>query len=171
MGWFYTKFSQDAFLARVKNPTNIRHMALSLPLRKSDVMTMDGSSQKAQDDLEQSVKFFGELQSRGRWRVSLNLKTLTLVFADPVMFAGRDYAGKGVRAFLKMETGDDYALKELLFQAVRDCESLLQAPHSPPDRNRYPRATGFPQTWGNPEIRLRIADRGDFLPKGWSVIY
>jgi hypothetical protein len=160
------KYLQDAFLARVKNPKNIRHLALSLPLRKSDVMPMEGSSQKAKDDLEKSVKFFGELQSRGRWRVSLNLKTLTLVFADPVMFAGRAYAGQGVRAFLEMETGDDYALKQMLLRTIQDCANLLQAPHSPPDRTQYPRAPRTTQSWGNPEIRLRIADRADFLPKG-----
>ena len=163
--WFHVGFDQrtiliygqDAFLLRVKNPEHIRHLALSLPLHKADLESLSGTSQYSQADLDKSVEFFKELQSRGRWRVPLKLKTLTLVFADPVMFDGRASAGKGVRAFSEIETGNDFQLKRMLLDAITDCENVFRLTRSAPG---HPRAS-----WGNPDFQLRIADRGDFLPE------
>lgn len=148
-------------------------MAIALPFRKAELFNfrntyqaqVDGGQNRNTKFMEKLRTFFNVLQSRARWRVSLNLKTLTLVLADPVMFAGRNDFSHGVRNLLEIGTGDDRYLEALLSEGVRVCQALLQAPHSPLDLDQYPQATRTTtNSWGDPELRFRIADRGDSLP-------
>lgn len=152
----------------------IRHLALSLPLTRTDVSSMSSHSQNTHNDFDKIVKFFKVVQSKGRMRVPLNLETLTLVLGDPVMFMKiDDHAKHEVRVFSELEIRDDNDLKKMMTKLVRDCKNSLKAPHALIDPVSYPQARRTTRnSWGTPELRFRMVERAqsDSLPDGWSGV-
>jgi len=138
----------------------IRHLALALPLTRADVTSMDSDSQKTEDDLQKAVNFFEAVQSRGRMRLSLNLKTLTLVLGDPIMFMKIDDKVKhGVRAFSDLVNGDEHDLTNMLAKAVLDCRNSLEAPHSLIQGHNHQVRPTMRNSWGAPEIFFKLIER------------
>jgi hypothetical protein len=147
----------------------LRHFAICVPLQDSrSEVTAETLNQHSNFYAEgafgrDSMTFFSNLQALARRPRSLLLKSITLVFNDPIMQEVPSIKpNRGVaRTFNEIDIHTEGS-GELWTSRIDYCKWKLTQPHDPRD-NAYSLAERrMPNcTWGAPdfEIRMRTADR------------
>jgi hypothetical protein len=144
----------------------LHHLAICLPLQDSHYeATAEALNQHTSFNSEgrDSMAFFSNLQALARRPRNLPLRSITLVFNDPILHdVPLAIADLGVsRVFNEIDFQGESS-RELWTARIDHCKWILTQPHERRSNGYSPAQQRMPHcTWGAPdvEIRLRTVDR------------